>query len=82
MLCIQSGQAVTLSGYTGSDVYEYLSLHIHACNQTLDGNCDTPSNINTYMTNYLNINDYFKVKFFVLDTLISPDTHDAITHVL
>ena len=82
MLCIQNGQSISLAGYAGSSTYQYLSLQIHACNQTLDPNCDTTSNINSYMTTHLNTNDYFKVKFFALDTILTPDKDVAISHVL
>ena len=34
------------------------------------------------MTPYLNVNDYFKVKFFVLDTIVTPNDHEAISYVL
>ena len=82
MLCIQSGQSISLAGYAGSTTYEYLSLQIHTCNQTLDSSCDTTSNINSYITSHISTNDYFKVKFFALDTILTPDKDDAITYVL
>ena len=82
MLCIQKGQNVSLAGYAGSSIFEYISLQIFACNQTVDPNCDTTSNINTYISNYLSVSDYFKVKFYVLDTIITPNQHDAISYVL
>jgi enamine deaminase RidA (YjgF/YER057c/UK114 family) len=82
MLCLQSGQSLSLSGYTGSDTYEYLSLEIQQCNQTIDATCDTSANTNSYMTNYLSTNDYFKVRFYVVDTIVTPSNDDAITRVL
>ena len=72
MLCITSGQNISLAGYAGSDPYSYLNLQILQCNQTLDPHCDTTSNINTYMSNYLTTNNYFQVRFFVLDTILTP----------
>jgi hypothetical protein len=50
MLCIQNGQNISLAGYAGSDTYEYLTLHIVQCNQTLDASCDTTANINSYIS--------------------------------
>jgi len=82
MLCIQEGQNISLAGFAGSEVYEYVRLDIHECNQTIDGNCDTQANIDAYMTSYLSANDYFKVKIFVMDTIVSPSNSAAITHVL
>lgn len=82
MLCIQNGQNISLAGYAGSDTYEYLSLEIVQCNQTLDATCDTPSNINTYMNNYVAANDYFKVKLYVVDSIITPTNEDAVSRVL
>ena len=82
MLCIASGQTISLAGYEGSSTYEYLSLQIFACNQTVDPTCDTSSNIDTYMTAHLSTNDYFKVKFFALDTILIPDQEEAVTNVL
>lgn len=72
MLCITKGTDISLRGYAGSDVYEYLNFQIIQCNQTLDSSCDTTPNVNTYMNNYLSTNDYFKVRFFVVDTIITP----------
>jgi hypothetical protein len=34
------------------------------------------------MTNYLNANDYFNVRFFVLDTIITPTNDEAVVNVL
>ena len=52
------------------------------CNQTSDSNCDSSSNINSYMTSYLSTNDYFKVKFYIVDTLITPTNEDFIVEFL
>ena len=82
MLCPTSGQSISLAGYAGTEPFSYLSLRINACNQTLDGTCDTPSNINTYMTSHINTNDYFKVKFFALDTILTPSNDQAVSYVL
>jgi hypothetical protein len=82
MLCIQKDQVISLAGYAGSEVFEYLRLEIHECNQTIDGNCDTQVNIDAYMTSYLNANDFFKTKIFVMDTIVSPGNSTAISYVL
>ena len=82
MLCIQTGQNVSLSGYSGSDIFDYLSLNVHECNQTKDGNCDTVPNINSYMASHIAARNYFKVKIFVLDTVVAPDSHNALTYML
>ena len=82
MLCVTNGQDLSLAGYAGSDIYQYLTLNIYGCNQTVDPGCDTSANINSYMTAHLSVNDYFKVKFFVLDTIVTPNNHDAISYVL
>jgi hypothetical protein len=34
------------------------------------------------MTNYLSNNDYFNVRFFLVDTIVTPDNDDPITYVL
>ena len=82
MLCIQKGQNISLAGYAGSNVYEFLSLQVHECNQSIDSNCDTTANINTYMTNYLSVNDYFRVKIFVMNTILSPGNSNALSYIL
>lgn len=53
-----------------------------ACDQTKDTSCDTASNINTYVNNYVSQNDYFKVRFFVLDTILTATNTNPITRVL
>ena len=53
-----------------------------ACDQTKDTSCDTPSNINTYVNNYVSQNGYFKVRFFVLDTILTSTNTNPITRVL
>lgn len=82
MLCITSGQNISLAGYAGSDTYEYLNLQILQCNQTLDSHCDTTPNVNTYMSNYLTTNNYFQVRFFVQDTILTPTSEDFVSLVL
>lgn len=72
MLCIDSSQSYKLSGYIGSSDYSYLTFEIIQCNQTLNSNCDTTANVNTYMNNFLTHNDYFNVRFFLVDTIITP----------
>lgn len=34
------------------------------------------------MSAYLTNNDYFNVRFFVVDTIITPDSDDPITYVI
>lgn len=40
MLCLTKGQGISLSGYEGSDIYEYLTIEITQCNATEDSLCD------------------------------------------
>jgi len=82
MLCIPASQNVSLTGYAGSSTYQYLNLQIVACDQSKDSSCDTPTNINTYINNYVSQHDYFKVRFFVLDTILTPTNTDPITRAL
>ena len=71
-----------MKGYIGSPDYAYLSLEVVECDQSKDATCDTPANINNYMTNYLTSTDYFKVRFFLVDTIITPDNTDPVTYIL
>ena len=71
-----------LAGYAGSDKFDFLSLRIYGCNSTVEPNCDTPVNIATYVSNYISFNDYFKVKLYLLDTIITPSNHEAISYVI
>ena len=71
-----------MAGYTGSDVYEYLTIGINSCNQTVDPTCDTANNIVSYLINYTMANDYYKVKLYVVDTIVTPSNSDAISRVL
>ncbi len=57
-------------------------MNIIQCNQTNDASCDSTVNINTYMNNYISTNDYFNVRFFVVDTIITPTNDVAIEYVL
>ena len=82
MLCIDSGSSITLSGYEGSTIYKYASLIIHACDTALDASCDTSASINSYMTAYQTANDYFQVKFYLIDTILTPSNTVAITKYL
>lgn len=82
MLCISSTASITLSGYIGSSNYNYLTFQVVQCNQTLDPSCDSQSNINTYMTNYLSNNDYFNVRFFLVDTLLTPQEDEAVNYII
>jgi len=82
MLCIKSGESFEMKGYIGSPDYAYLSLEVVECDQSKDATCDTPANINNYMTNYLTSTDYFKVRFFLVDTIVTPDNTDPVTYIL
>ena len=82
MLCIENGQNISLSGYAGSEIYEYLTFSIFKCNQTLDVNCDTSTNIDAFMTDFVRRNDYFDVRLFVVDTIVTPTNEVAVSYVL
>lgn len=82
MLCLPKTKSISLSGYAGSTTYEYLNLQIMACDQSKDPICDTSTNINTYINNYVSLKDYFKVRFFVLDTILTPTNTNPITRIL
>ena len=73
MLCLTSGKNISLQGYVGSTAFSYLSLTIDKCSPSTDASCDTTTNTNNYMSSYLSSNDYFKVNFYMLDTIITPD---------
>lgn len=72
MLCIDPGQSYSLNGYIGSPDYSFLTFKIVQCNQTIDNTCDSAANINSFIGNYLTNNDYFKVRFFLVDTILTP----------
>jgi len=72
MLCVPSSSSMSITGYVGSSTYEYLNFQIVMCNQSIDSRCDNTLNINTYIQNYLTNNDYFKVSFYMVDTIITP----------
>jgi hypothetical protein len=82
MLCIESGQSYQLSGYIGSADYNYLSFEIVQCNITMDPTCDTAANIDSYMENYLSNTDYFNVRFFLVDTILTPQKSESINYIL
>lgn len=81
MLCITSGQNFSISGYTGSTIYKYLTFKILLCNASF-ANCESTSAINTYMSTYLASNDFFKVQFYLVNTIISPDQPVAINKII
>lgn len=82
MLCIESGQSYELMGYIGSPGYKYLSFTIAQCDITKDPLCDTTVNVNTFMTNFLTTSDYFKVRFFLVDTILTPENDNAVSYMI
>lgn len=76
------GQPISLRGYEGSDTYEYLTIEIKQCNATEDVLCDSTASIQSFMSGYLSKKDYFKVRFFTVDTIITPTNDDPLSHVL
>jgi hypothetical protein len=82
MLCVSNSADMSIAGYAGSSTYEYLNFQIVMCNRTIDTRCDNTTNIDTYITNFLTNNDYFKVRFYMVDTIITPTNDQAITKVL
>ena len=73
MLCIPSTEAYSVTGYTGSEKFDYLELQVVACNQTFFPSCDTAANVDNFMSNFLTTNSYFKTRFIMVDTIFTPD---------
>jgi hypothetical protein len=72
MLCIQSGQNISMQGYEGSTTFKYLQLKVEQCvNNSFDVPCSPQPTINNFINSYLASNDYFQVKFFMVDTKFS-----------
>jgi hypothetical protein len=69
-------------GYIGSPNYKYLTFTISRCDQTKDPLCDTTANVNTFMSNFLTNKDYFKVRFFLVDTILTPENDDAVSYII
>lgn len=84
MLCIKNSSQVSLKGYEGSPKYSYLTLKVKTCtNNTYESHaCKTPAEISSFISSYLTTNDYFKVKFFIVDTRISPAEQNPISKIL
>ena len=82
MLCIENGQNISLAGYSGSDIFQFLRLTIHKCNQSVDNNCDTTANIDAFVLNHETLHDFFKVNLYIVDTILAPGDHEAINYVL
>ena len=82
MMCIQAGQNFSLLGFCGGFIYDFLQLQINRCDPSLDVDCDTTANVNSFMSNYLLANDYFNVKLYVVDTIISPKQQNPVSHVM
>jgi hypothetical protein len=69
-------------GYIGSPNYKYLTFTILQCDQAIDPLCDTTANVNTYMSSFLTSQDYFKVRFFLVDTILTPENDEAVTYII
>jgi hypothetical protein len=84
MLCMQNGSSVSMKGYEGSEGYNYLVLKVKKCtNNSYDTHACKPSTeIDAYMTTHVNKNDFFKVRFFIVDTRITTGDQDPITKVI
>lgn len=84
MLCPTSNSKITLQGYKGSNQWKYLALHIKKCtNNSIDSMpCHPDSTINTYINSYLTANDFFKVKFLILDSRIVASSTYPISKLL
>lgn len=81
MLCIDSTASYELYGYSGELPYKYLLLEINKCSNSTTS-CDTLANVNSYMTSYLTTNNYFKVKFFIVSTIVSPSSDEPISNII
>ena len=45
-------------------------------------NCDTTANVNAYMTNYELTNNYFNVRFFIVNTILSPNKEQPVSKMI
>lgn len=72
MLCVPKSQNIDLAGYVGSSTYKFLNFQVLECNQTLDSRCDDTANIDVFITAFLSGIDYFSVRLYMVDTIITP----------
>jgi hypothetical protein len=85
MLCIQDNAAVSLQGYEGSSNYDYLVLKVSKCKNITTSSrfqCKSQSDIDSFITNRISEHDFLKVRFFIVDTRITPGDQDPVTKVL
>lgn len=71
MLCLDSNATYEMYGYEGEVPYRYLKLEIRICDRGAD--CDSYDNISASMASYLSTNNYYNVRFFMVNTIISPE---------
>ena len=84
MLCIKDSTAISLQGYEGSSNYDYLILKVNKCsNSTPDSHvCKPQSQIDSFIQTKVNLTDFLKVRFFIVDTRITPGDQNPVTKVL
>lgn len=84
MLCTKDGEDISISGFAGSDTWEFLEIKIKKCvNQTdKSWTCYPQTDIDSYMSSYLTSNDYFEANIYFVDTVITPSQATATQKVI
>ena len=71
MYCIDNNESIELLGYDGTVPYKFLKLIVKLCDSSISG-CDSSSNSEAFLKNYLLTTQLLITKIFIVNTIISP----------
>ena len=87
MLCPSPDDDISFEGYEGSEFFNKLELMVCRCtapdpSSGLANTCASPIDTDAYFNVHLDLYDFFKVRLFFVDTVISPSNDNPISLTL
>jgi hypothetical protein len=81
MFCPSADSSYSIQGTQDEDVYKYLTIIVTGCRQEAnDSNCVNQTQKEQFLSNWVSNNDFFQVKFYILDTIITATNSDPVSH--
>ena len=79
MYCVPVSETYELSGYEGDDDDSKFEIQIKRCN---GAGCSSAADFDTFMDTFLDANDYFKVRLYIVDTIFSLEDPEPVQETI
>lgn len=81
MFCPSSNSNYSIQGTQDEDIFKYLTLIVTGCRQSAnDTACVNQTQKEQFISNWITNNDFFQVKFYLMNTIITATNEDPISY--